>query len=117
MGNLTSNMGSGAEQDRFESHFGGQNHKANLSHLKQAASHMGSGAEQDRYGSHFGLEDETVKNATKHLLAKKGLGAEQDRYGAYFGLGNDGWERAKKIAGTFGSGAEQVGFLSVTGNQ
>lgn len=104
--NIASRFGSGAEQDRYGSHFGiGSD---GMNRIKQAANYKGVGAEQDRYQSHFSLDQEQVKAAAQSLLHAKGTGAEQDRHASHFGLGNDGWERAKELAKSQGVGAEQV---------
>lgn len=99
-------FGSGAEQDRYASHFGIGS--GGLERIKQAASYKGSGAEQDRYESHFHVDQERVKEAAHKILHSNGSGAEQDRWASHFGLGADGWERAKRLAATKGEGAEQV---------
>ena len=105
-GSVTSRFGSGAEQDRHESHFGiGTD---GLDRLKKFADLKGVGSEQDRYQAHFGFDQDKVKDATQNLLNRKGSGSEVDRYESHFGLGNDGWERAKKLASMKGVGSEQV---------
>jgi hypothetical protein len=107
--NETSRMGSGAEQDRYESHFGVGSD--GLNRVKKAAAEWkGSGAEQDRYQMHFGLDEDKVKAAAQHLLNFKGEGAEQDRHASHFGLGADGWARARLMAQHMGPGAEQVRY-------
>ncbi len=134
---ITSQYGSGAEQDRYGSHFNVPTNALNkgVDKLKQAALAKGDGAEQDRHSGHFGIGDkgyDTLKSAARY----KGDGAEQDRYHAhfspalhsrdaqvvkeavksiatngnrasYFGLGYDGQQRAKLLAGS-GTGSEQV---------
>ena len=103
-------FGSGAEQDRYASHFGIGTE--GLERLKELASYKGDGAEQDRYKSHFSLDSDRVRAAADSILHAKGAGAEQDRYESRFGLGNDGWERAKRLAEFKGMGAEQVSQIS-----
>ncbi|KAF2280457.1 uncharacterized protein EI97DRAFT_430177 [Westerdykella ornata] len=101
----TSRMGSGAEQDRYEAHFGlGSD---GLEKIKKVATMKGVGAEQDRYRSHFGLDEERVRAAARSILMAKGEGGEQDRYAMHFGLGADGWARAREMAKAKGEGAEQ----------
>ncbi|KAF2464565.1 uncharacterized protein BDR25DRAFT_242083 [Lindgomyces ingoldianus] len=106
MGQLNSKLGSGAEQDRYGSHFG-VGHDG-IEKMKHVAEFKGTGAEQERYESHFGLDQDKVKAATHDLLHRNGSGAEQDRYEGHFGLGADGVERAKQLASMKGVGAEQV---------
>ncbi|KAF2746753.1 hypothetical protein M011DRAFT_468447 [Sporormia fimetaria CBS 119925] len=107
----TTGMGSGAEQDRYESHFSPGRHGVDpMDRLKTAATNFkGTGAEQDRYQMHFGLDEDKVKAAARKLLSMKGEGAEQDRYGSHFsfGLGADGWARARAMADQQHAGAEQ----------
>ncbi|KAF2197400.1 hypothetical protein GQ43DRAFT_435185 [Delitschia confertaspora ATCC 74209] len=132
-----STSGSGAEQDRFGSHFSSPNPQSTISDLKSsaqdlkasakdhlksavssAAAYNGAGAEQDRFGKHWSLDagEVRVKDAAKAILKKQGTGSEQDRLGLHFGMGSDGWARAKHIvassAQTQGMGAEQDRYAS-----
>lgn len=104
--NVAPNLGPGSEVDRYDSHFGVGS--GAIDRLKKAVDFKGIGAEQDRYEAHFSIEQEKVKAAASNLLAAKGIGAEQDRHETHFGLGNDGWEKAKKLAAAKGDGAEQA---------
>ena len=92
------NQGSGAEQDRYDSHFGVGTE--GLDRMKQAALAKGEG--------HFSLDHDNVKQAAQSIVNAKGSGAEQDTHAAHFGLGADGWARAQQLAQTQGVGAEQV---------
>lgn len=96
-------MGSSAEQDRHESHFGfGVD---GLARLKQAGILRSLGAEQDRYEGRFGGK----LNGDKITESFKGAsGAEQDKYEGHFGLGADGIEKMKKVKEAKGVGAEQA---------
>ncbi|PVI01789.1 hypothetical protein DM02DRAFT_654148 [Periconia macrospinosa] len=104
----------GAEQDRYQSHFGIGQDRAEK--VKEAAVEVviykGHGAEQDRYATHFSPDSQVVREAALSLLKAKASGAEQDRLGNHFGLGADGWERAKRLAFAKGEGAEQDRFRS-----
>lgn len=100
----------GAEQDRYESHFGAAGREAMERTKNAALNYKGAGAEQDRYQSHFGLQPELVQRAAQSLMNARGSGAEQDRHEGHFGLGADGWARAKALAGMQGVGAEQVSW-------
>lgn len=106
----TGNFASGAEQDRYASHFGIGD--AGVEQIKDAAkkiaSYKGEGAEQDRYGSHFSLDQQQVKKAAHSMMDAQGSGAEQDRYAGHFGLGADGLAQARRLAAAKGEGAEQV---------
>lgn len=112
---ITSQRGSGAEQDRYGQHFAQSTDKINeginkgvdkiKSAASQAAHYQGDGAEQDRYNTHFSpalhsLDAQTVKKAVASIAAK-------GPKGSYYGLGYDGQQRAKLLAGS-GTGAEQV---------
>jgi hypothetical protein len=101
--------GSGAEQDRYASHFSltdaflGSDGKAKV---QKWASAQGVGAEQDRYDSHFGLDAGKVKSMREAMF--QGVsGAEQDRYAGWFGLGADGRARLARWREMRGVGAEQ----------
>jgi hypothetical protein len=122
--------GSGAEQERYSSHF-----NMGADGIKRLASMKGSGAEQDRYGAHFGLgpsvtekatdaltHDHLLKNAwlghdgkqrLVHLVSKQGVGAEQDRHDAHFGLGQDRIQKMKDGMSEAGDGIER-GFRKAT---
>jgi hypothetical protein len=109
----TGDFASGAEQDRYGSHFtvGDAAVDKVKDAAKRAANYKGEGAEQDRYGAHFagfGLDQQKVQQAVQSIINARGAGAEQDRYAGHFGLGFDGLERARRIAATQGVGAEQV---------
>lgn len=110
-----SRYGVGAEQDRYASHFGvGEAGMDRAKEgLKSFVNQKGEGAEQDRYNSHFGLREDPVLAAATWLAKQQNgsSGAEQDRWGGHFGLGADGWARAKKMAETPGTGAEQVRLI------
>lgn len=134
---ITTQSGSGAEQDRYGSHFSVPTDALNrgVDKLKDAALARGEGAEQDRYNAHLGVGSQGY-DKLKEAARAKGDGAEQDRYNAHFspashsldaqkvkdaaqsivikgdaagshGLGYDGQQRAKLLAGS-GTGAEQV---------
>jgi hypothetical protein len=127
----SSRLGTGSEQERYGSHFGG----LGADGLKRLASMKGSGAEQDRYGAYFGLgqttaektsdaltHDHLLKNAwlghdgqqrMLHLLNKQGVGAEQERYDAHLGLGQDRIQRVKDGLSEAGDGIER-GFRKAT---
>ncbi|OAL55317.1 hypothetical protein IQ07DRAFT_582817 [Pyrenochaeta sp. DS3sAY3a] len=103
---ITKQYGSGAEQDRYGSHFTvpSETIDRGVNKLKEVASYKGDGAEQDRYGAHFSpalhsLDAQKVPAAAASIAAK---GNEADTYG----LGYDGQQRAKLLAGS-GTGAEQ----------
>ncbi|KAH7348167.1 hypothetical protein BKA66DRAFT_447368 [Pyrenochaeta sp. MPI-SDFR-AT-0127] len=133
---ITSQSGSGAEQDRYGSHFSVPTDALNkgVDKLREAALAKGEGAEQDRYNAHLGVGSKGY-DKLKEAARAKGDGAEQDRYNAHFspalhsldaqrvkeaaqsivtkgnaasshGLGYDGQQRAKLLAGS-GTGAEQ----------
>ncbi|KFA67321.1 hypothetical protein S40285_03654 [Stachybotrys chlorohalonatus IBT 40285] len=74
---------SGAEQDRYESHFGGVGDA--LPDTGSLSSHLprGSGAEQDIYSSHLSGKFPSPSEVADRL--PHGSGAEQDRYGGWFG--------------------------------
>lgn len=111
---VTRQYGSGAEQDRYGSHFGGsaerieQGLNKGMDKLKQAAMTKGEGAEQDRYNSHFSpAAHDTdlfrVQQAVQSIKNQAQTGAATSTHG----LGYDGQQRAKILAGG-GVGAEQV---------
>jgi hypothetical protein len=90
---ITSQKGSGAEQDRYGQHFGASTDaiergiNRGVDKLKEAASASGSGAEQDRYSEHLSIGDRgynKLKGAAKDAANYKGDGAEQDRYYSHF---------------------------------
>lgn len=104
---VTSQYGSGAEQDRYGAHFRVPSDAIDkgVDRLKEAASYKGDGAEQDRYNAHFSpalhsLDAQKVPAAAASFATK---GNEADTHG----LGYDGQQRAKMLAGS-GTGAEQV---------
>lgn len=99
--------GAGAEQERYEGHFGVDPDKVKAA-TDNLLHHSGSGAEQDRYEGHFGVGPEKVKEVVQEVLHHSGSGAEQDRYAGHFALGPEGVEKAKKLASMKGVGAEQV---------
>ncbi|KAF1844854.1 uncharacterized protein K460DRAFT_394650 [Cucurbitaria berberidis CBS 394.84] len=133
---ITTQSGSGAEQDRYGAHFSVPKDALSkgVDKLRDAALTKGEGAEQDRYNEHLGVGNrgyDKLKDAAKY----RGDGAEQDRYNTHFspalhsldaqkvkhaaqsivtkgnaasyhGLGYDGQQRAKLLAGS-GTGAEQ----------
>ena len=89
---ITTQSGSGAEQDRYGAHFSipTDTLKQGVDKLKSAALTKGEGAEQDRYNEHLGVGSrgydlgskgyDKLKDAAKY----KGDGAEQDRYNTHF---------------------------------
>ncbi|KAL5115828.1 hypothetical protein ACEQ8H_006323 [Pleosporales sp. CAS-2024a] len=115
---LTRQSGSGAEQDRYGSHFGASTDKIHqgiekgVDRVKQAALAKGSGAEQDRYNAYFspaahGTDVHRVQQYAQSLMDKaKGSASTSGS----FGLGHDGQQVAKLLAGGNGSGAEQDSF-------
>ncbi|KAH3915050.1 hypothetical protein HBI56_016170 [Parastagonospora nodorum] len=115
---ITRQYGSGAEQDRYGSHFGASTERIQhgiekgVDKVKQAAQYRGEGAEQDRYNAHFspaahGTDAHRVQQYAESLINKaKGSAATSGS----FGLGYDGQQRAKLLAGGNGSGAEQDQF-------
>jgi hypothetical protein len=129
---IKSTIGSGAEQDRLESHLGGTgdsiidkvksawNSAPNANDGKvvpapnDTASKVGSGSEQDRLGSHFAVGD-SVLDKIKQAAGAKGEGAEQERYGQHFDVeqekikaaGDSALDRLKQAANAKGEGAEQ----------
>jgi hypothetical protein len=113
---ITRQSGSGAEQDRYGSHFGASTERIErginkgVDKLKEAAMYQGQGAEQDRYNAHFSpaahsIDAQKVEKAAKSLMEKAKGNAKSS---SSFGLGYDGQQRAKLLAGGNGSGAEQV---------
>lgn len=109
---VNTKVGSGAEQDRFGSHFGNAGSEA-ADRLKHATEYRGTGAEQDRYGAHFGELGQEAAERLKRLAAEKGTGAEQDRWDAHLsGAGDEAAERMKKLAMKKGVGAEQDRYQS-----
>ncbi|KAF2826490.1 hypothetical protein CC86DRAFT_293341 [Ophiobolus disseminans] len=112
---ITRQSGSGAEQDRYGSHFGASTAKIEqginkgIDYVKEAAQYKGEGAEQDRYNARFspaahGTDAHRVQQAAESLLNKAKGSAKTT---SSFGLGYDGQQRAKLLAGGNGSGAEQ----------
>ncbi|KAF2128952.1 hypothetical protein P153DRAFT_357439 [Dothidotthia symphoricarpi CBS 119687] len=109
---VTSQSGSGAEQDRYGAHFGASTDKLKevgnkgLDKLKQAALAKGEGAEQDRYASHFShpkvgvLDTQKVTKAVESFLS----GGKSNH-----GLGYDGQQRVRLLAAK-GTGSEQDRF-------
>jgi hypothetical protein len=80
-GQGTGNFSSGAEQDRYASHFGiGE---AGVDKIREvaykAATYKGEGAEQDRWATHFHLDQEKVVAAAQSMMNAKGNGSEQVR--------------------------------------
>jgi hypothetical protein len=115
---ITRQSGSGAEQDRYGSHFSASTERIErginqgMDKLKEAAKTKGQGAEQDRYNAHFspvahgyGMDAKQVQKAAESV-ANKAKGATKTS--SNFGLGYDGQRMAKLLAGGNGSGAEQV---------
>ena len=122
---VTSQRGSGAEQDRYGQHFsipsekvergidkakevGERGYEKVQQAGKRAVKYQAAGAEQDRYAAHFSpylhnMDARTVK-AVAASIAVKGDQA------SFRGLGYDGQQRAKLMAGS-GTGAEQVSTL------
>lgn len=129
---VTSQRGSGAEQDRYGQHFSIPSEKVErgIDKVKEASER---GYDRLKDASERGYEK--VQQAGKNAVNYQGAGAEQDRYAAYFspylhnmdartvkavaasiavqgsqasfrGLGYDGQQRAKLMAGS-GTGAEQ----------
>jgi hypothetical protein len=111
---ITKQYGSGAEQDRYGSHFASEQLERGINKgmdkLKAAAMTKGEGAEQDRYNAYFspaahGTDAHKVQEMAKSLMNK----AKGSPYtSSSFGLGYDGQLRARTLAGGNGSGAEQV---------
>ena len=133
---ITTQYGSGAEQDRYGSHFKlpPNTIDSGIDRLKAAAMTRGEGAEQDRYDAHLGIGEKGY-NKLKQAAHYQGEGAEQDRYGSHFsksflqrdavevmhasasvaakgqhanyhGLGYDGQQRARMLAGSLKSEQE-----------
>jgi hypothetical protein len=113
---ITRQSGSGAEQDRYGSHFGASTAKIEqginkgIDYAKQAAQYKGEGAEQDRYNARFSpavhsIDARRVQQYAASLMHKANGNAATS---SSFGLGYDGQQRAKVLAGGNGSGAEQV---------
>jgi len=124
---ITSQYGSGAEQDRYGQHFARSTEKISeginrgvdkakgyaqdaaqdaKGYAQDAARYKGNGAEQDRYNAHFSpslhsLDAKLVSKAAASYAAKG------PSHASYHGLGYDGQQRAKLLAGS-GSGAEQA---------
>ncbi|KAH8716918.1 hypothetical protein GQ44DRAFT_624618 [Phaeosphaeriaceae sp. PMI808] len=120
---ITKQYGSGAEQDRYGSHFStstsdiGQSINQGVDKVKEAALTKGEGAEQDKYQTHFspaahGTDAHSVQQATQSLIDKASGSAKTS---SSFGLGFDGQQRAGLLAGGNGSGAEQ--FLTCLQDQ
>lgn len=102
--------GSGAEQDRYDSHFGPGVDKVREVASGFDASKLGSGAEQDRYGSYWGLGSDgraRIRDTATRLNANSGSGAEQDRYASHFRGPENVREAASRFNLSSGSGAEQ----------
>lgn len=84
----------GAEQDRYDSHFGLDAGK--VKSLKEAMFQGVSGTEQDRYAGWFGLgyDGRTRLGRWREM---RGVGAEQERYGrAFEGLGREAGEKVRE---------------------
>jgi hypothetical protein len=80
--------GSGAEQDRHDSHFGLGPDTVKSATSRLNTINLGSGAEQDRHDSHFGLgENNPMRTVASTFTENSGSGAEQDRHESHFGLG------------------------------
>jgi hypothetical protein len=116
---ITRQSGSGAEQDRYGSHFGASTEKIEqginygVDKIKEAAKTKGSGAEQDRYQSHFSpvahsIDARKVQEVAKGMM-NKAKGATETT--STWGLGYDGQQRVKMLTGGHGSGAEQASCL------
>lgn len=112
---ITTQRGSGAEQDRYGSHFapGAERIKQGIDQgidkVKQAAQYKGEGAEQDRYNAHFSPaeHDTDLFRVQQAVQAIKNQAHQPGLATSTYGLGYDGQRRAKLIAGG-GVGAEQV---------
>jgi hypothetical protein len=118
---ITRQSGSGAEQDRYGSHFAASTEKIEqginygVDKLKDAAKTKGSGAEQDRYENYFSpsahsLDSRKVQEAAKAIM-NRARGATDTT--STWGLGHDGQQRVKMMTGGHGSGAEQVCCVAV----
>jgi hypothetical protein len=113
---ITRQHGSGAEQDRYGSHFGASTAKIEqginkgMDKLKDAAKTKGEGAEQDRYNAHFSPAAHSIDARKAHEAARSMMEKAKGnaKTSSSFGLGHDGQARAKLLAGGNGSGAEQV---------
>lgn len=89
---VTTQYGSGAEQDRYGQHFSVPADALNrgVDKIKNIAHTPGSGAEQDRYNDKFSVGSkgyDKLKDAgyaAKDAAKYKGDGAEQDRYNTHF---------------------------------
>lgn len=107
---VTTQKGSGAEQDRYGQHFGASTEKlkevgnAGLDKLKQAAMYKGEGAEQDRYASHFSHPEVGILDTQK---VTKSVESFLSGGNSNHGLGYDGQQRVRLLAAK-GNGAEQV---------
>ncbi|KAH7089969.1 hypothetical protein FB567DRAFT_590759 [Paraphoma chrysanthemicola] len=112
---ITRQYGSGAEQDRYGSHFGASTAKIEqginkgIDKVKEAAQYKGDGAEQDRYNSHFSpaAHDTDAYRLQQAVESLKKKASGQAKTSSSFGLGYDGRRRAELLAGGNGSGAEQ----------
>jgi hypothetical protein len=118
---ITRQSGSGAEQDRYGSHFGASTERIEqginygVDKLKEAAMTKGQGAEQDRYSAHFSpsahsIDARKVQEAAYSMM-NKAKGATETT--STWGLGYDGQQRVKMLSGGHGSGAEQVCHLVI----
>jgi hypothetical protein len=111
----TTSFGSGAEQDRYASHFSlGAD---GLARIQRRLSTPGVGAEQDRYALHFGGLDAQKIKAAAGKVFQGAPGAEQDVHAGHFGLGNDGLERVKEVVKKQGVGAEQDRYAAYFGGK
>lgn len=114
---VTSQRGSGAEQDRYGQHFS-QTAEAvergvnrGIEQVKKAVHAKGEGAEQDRYNAHLSIGDEGYKTLKK-AAQYQGDGAEQDRYAARFSpyLHNYDAQTVRRVAAAIAAKGPQAGF-------
>ncbi|KAL6707084.1 hypothetical protein ACN47E_004836 [Coniothyrium glycines] len=121
---ITTQRGSGAEQDRYGQHFGASTEaiergiNKGVDKVKDLASTRGSGAEQDRYGEHLAIGDRgynKLKGAAKDAARYKGDGAEQDRYAAHFSpaLHNLDAQVVRRAAARIAAQGEKASYLGL----
>jgi len=106
---LASQKGVGAEQDRYDTHFGYVESKRIQSALDSIKDmfNKATGSKNTTYGS-FGMGYDG-KSRLENLINKKGVGAEQDRYGNYFAVDTDKVSRAAdQVAGGFRGAAYEL---------
>lgn len=84
--NLKNLKGVGAEQDHFNSWFGGKR----IPWEKATEERLGSGADQDRYGKYFSNKAPSLDQVKERLGRVTediaGPGSEQDRYASHFNI-------------------------------